>query len=192
MGNLQVSSNQPLQGLTPPTQLRPPVKPAATSPAAPVTPGTLAAPDRLHQQMRGGTAPQVSLIEAPVTDIRNGLARLQTLMKTADQQTLSAYAVQIETNPQGQITGYRLNGQPASAAQVQQHLLPAASFLHQELVKTQQQVDQEYGRFLQQINQQLPQMQPLEQNAVRIQLQAIGVVYKGFLERIQQVDGLIR
>jgi hypothetical protein len=191
MGNLQVSSNQPLQGLTPPTQLRPPVKPAG-QPTTPVTPGTLAAPDRLHQQMRGGTAPQVSLIDPPVTDIRNGMARLQTLMKTADQRTLDAYAVKIETNAQGQITGYLLNGQPATAAQVQQHLLPTASFLHQELVKTQQQVDQEYGRFLQQINQQLPQMQPLEQNAVRIQLQAIGVVYKGFLERIQQVDGLIR
>jgi hypothetical protein len=191
----------PTPGLLAPGQLwaKKPVAPAPVAPApvipAPV-PTTLNSPDQLRQQMQtvgGSQSPAPLPIFQPAsTDFKGQMGHIQSLMKNADQQTLAPYGVVVQSNPQGQVTGYLLNGVAASAEQVQQHLLPLSSRLHKELQQTKATVDQEYSQFIQRSQTQMAQMTPIEQNAVKIQLQAIQSIYQGFVNRLNQVDTLIK
>jgi hypothetical protein len=64
--------------------------------------------------------------------------------------------------------------------------------LHKELQQTKTMVDQEYSQFITRSQAQLAQMTPVEQNAVKIQLQAVQSIYQGFVNRLNQVDNLIK
>ncbi|MBT9546433.1 MAG: hypothetical protein IV090_13675 [Candidatus Sericytochromatia bacterium] len=194
----------PTPGLLAPGQLwaKKPVVPAPTQPApalpAPPQPAplTLGSPDQLRQQMQNGAAkPPVAplpIFQPPSTDFKGQLGQIQSLMQKADQQALAPYGVVVQSNAQGQISGYLLNGRPATAEQVQQHLLPLSSRLHKELQQTKTMVDQEYSQFITRSQTQLAQMTPVEQNAVKIQLQAVQSIYQGFVNRLNQVDNLIK
>jgi hypothetical protein len=181
--------------LLPPGQLwKPsePVKPAVTP--SPPSPALTHSPDQLRQLMSHKMPPigAVPLVETPPTDLRGQLGSLQTLLQKADAQTLAPYGVTVQSNAQGQISGYLIQGKPATAEQVQQHLLPLAGRLHKELMQARTTVTQEYTQFIQRAQTQAAQMTPVERNAVKIQLQAIQSVYQGFLNRITQVDNLIK
>lgn len=184
----QLWNNRPQPVATSPVPNLPPLQPAQNQ-----APG-LSAPDQLRQLMSNKMPPigQIPLLSPSPTDFKGQLGQLQTLMQKADAQALSPYGVVIQSNAQGQITGYLLNGQPASAEQIQQHLLPLATRLHKELMQTKSTVDQEYVQFIQWAQTQMAQMTPVEQNAVRIQLQAVQSIYQGFLNRLSQVDNLIK
>ncbi|PIQ25269.1 hypothetical protein COW36_19960 [bacterium (Candidatus Blackallbacteria) CG17_big_fil_post_rev_8_21_14_2_50_48_46] len=174
-----------------------PGTPAPSTPA-PGTPSGLNSPDQLRQLMNNKMPPigqipgQVPLVGPAPSDLKGQLGQLQNLMKTADQQTLAPYGVVVQSNAQGQVTGYLLNGQPATAQQVQQHLLPLSTRLHKELLQTKATVDQEFNQFIQRTQSQFAQMNPVEQNAVKIQLQAVQSIYQEFLNRLSQVDNLIK
>lgn len=191
----------PTPGLLAPGQLwgKKPAPPAPPQPApipAQPVPVTLGSPDQLRQQMQTGAAkPPVAplpIFQPAQTDFKGQLGQIQSLMQQADQNALAPYGVVVQSNAQGQISGYLLNGRPATAEQVQQHLLPLSSRLHKELQQTKTMVDQEYSQFIQRSQAQMSQMTPVEQNAVKIQLQAVQSIYQGFVNRLNQVDNLIK
>lgn len=204
MGNTNVSGQQPLLspgqlwGKTPPVSRPATPNPAPSLPATlPKLPSTLPplGRDTLQTSAQPGSSlPQVSFTQtSPVNgSIGQQMQQLTGLMKSADTQLLGRYQLQVQKNDSGQITGYLLNGQPATAQQVQQYLLPHSGFLHQELVQLRQSVDQAVNSFYSQVRQQFPQLKPQEQTAVQIQLQAVQVVYENFVNRINQVDSLIK
>ena len=193
MPNVQNASPAQLP-LLPPGQLwKPaaPIQPAATPAAAP---SLTQSPDQLRQLMSNKMPPigSVPLVESPPTDFKGQLGSLQTLLQKADSQALAPYGVTVQSNAQVQITGYLIQGQPASVEQVQQHLLPLSGRLHKDLMQAKASVAQEYTQFIQRAQTQAAHMTPVERNAVKIQLQAIQSVYQGFLNRISQVDNLIK
>lgn len=120
------------------------------------------------------------------------LNQLTQLFRSGDESLLGKYGVQLAKDPQGQITGYFVNGQSVSAPQLQQHLLPQASFLHQELENLKASVDQSYSSVHSSMQQGYAQMTPAEQQSISIQMQAVHVVYESFVNRLNQIDGLIR
>ena len=191
MPNVQNSSSTQAP-LLPPGQLW---KPAVSSPPTAPPPAPTLSPDQLRQLMSNkmppiGTVPLVD--PPPPTDFKGQLGSLQTLLQKADTQALAPYGVTVQSNAQGQITGYLIQGKPATAEQVQQHLLPLSGRLHKDLMQARAAVDQEYTQFIQRAQTQAAQMTPVERNAVKIQLQAIQAVYQGFVNRISQVDNLIK
>ncbi len=137
----------------------------------------------------GLAAPQVSFA-APAA-IPQQAQDLQRLLMSADNTVMSKYNLQISQNAQGQ-SEFKMNGQTVSAAQAQQHLLPHASFLHQDLVALQGQVEQSVNGFYSQVQSQFGQMNAQEQTSVRIQAQAIEVLYENLQSRINLVDQLIK
>ena len=191
-----VQNPSPAQApLLPPGQLWKPAAAGQPTPAAPATAPSLShSPDQLRQLMSNKMPPigTVPLVETPPTDFKGQLGSLQTLLQKADSQALTPYGVTVQSNAQGQITGYLIQGKPATAEQVQQHLLPLSGRLHKDLMQARAAVDQEYTQFIQRAQTQAAQMTPVERNAVKIQLQAIQAVYQGFVNRISQVDSLIK
>lgn len=188
---------QTVPSLLPPEQLWPNKPGSGTASQPPPSQNQvsgLSSPDQLRQLMSNqkSSLGAVAFINPPSGDLKSQLGQLQTLMQKADAQALLPYGVVVQSNAQGQITGYLLHGKPATAEQVQQHLLPMATRLHKELLQIKAAVDQEYFELIQRVQGQLKDMTPVEQNAVRIQLQAIQSVYQGFLNRLIQVDNLIK
>ena len=137
----------------------------------------------------GLAKPQVSFAAPPA--IPQQAQDLQRLLMSADNTLLTKYNIQVSQNAQGQ-SEFKLNGQTVSAAQAQQHLLPHASFLHQDLLALQGQVEQSVTGFYDQVQAQFGQMNAQEQTAVRIQAQAIEVLYENLQSRINLVDQLIK
>lgn len=152
----------------------------------------------------GQTPPPVSFATEPTVSpgqsLQGQAQQLRGLLKSADQDffnqlsqiTKGQLNLQLVKNANGQISGYQLNGQTVSRAQVQQSLLPMAGQLHQALEALKGEVQGKYQSFFQTVNQQFAQMTPQEQTSVNIQLQAINVLYESFLNRLGQVDGLIK
>lgn len=178
-----------------PTQLPgtiPPVSPQTTVP-------TYTAPvDTLPSLPPQGTsAPQLPFTTqttqtTPSAGSVSQLNQLTQLFRSGDDSLLGKYGVQLAKDPQGQITGYFVNGQSVTGPQLQQHLLPHASFLHQELENLKTNVDQSYGSVHSSMQQAYTQMTPAEQQSISIQMQAVHVVYESFVNRLNQIDGLIR
>lgn len=166
---------------------------------------TLLTPDQLRQQVDSipnpSAQPSYSIYDtAPPQQGLAGMAsELQGLLKTADTQLLSLYAVAPQTDAQGNVlkdaqgnTAYTINGQSVSQAQLQQHLLPQAGILHQQIEHTKSVLNQQYQSFVQTAQSQFAQMSPAEQQAVHLQVKAIEAIYSDFMNRINQVDKLIQ
>lgn len=205
MSNLNVGGNKPL---LPPSQLwsqrqAAPVKPAATQPAPAVSGQTQqpAQPLLPHLPPLGKSMPLISFSGAPPqtgapkpapTGLSGQLTQLRGLIKSADDRLMNYYNVKLVKDDKGQITGYQLNGQNVSQQALQQHLLPQAGILHQQITDLRQEIAQTFQNFQTQVQQQMPALAPAEQTAVKIQLQAVQVVYQGFVNRLGQVDALIK
>lgn len=139
--------------------------------------------------------PQVSLTPPPANTMSGKVQELSRLLRDSDQMLLSHVTgnqLQIQKNAQGQITGFSVNGRLATNQEVQQMLLPMSSQLHQQLEGLKQVMHDTYSSLYTEIQQALPQMTPQEQQASQLQLNAVNVLYTGFINRIEQVDGLIR
>lgn len=182
------------QGTSPvrPTQLPgyiPPTSPQTTVPT--YTPPTDTLPSLPPQ---GSSAPQVPFTTqtTPSAGSVNQLNQLTQLFRSGDDSLLGKYGVQLAKDPQGKITGYFVNGQSVTAPQLQQYLLPHASFLHQELENLKANVDQSYTNVHSSMQQSYAQMTPAEQQSINIQMQAVHVIYENFVNRLNQIDGLIR
>ncbi|MGV3524768.1 MAG: hypothetical protein ACO1RX_11100 [Candidatus Sericytochromatia bacterium] len=194
MPNLTPGGTPPL---LPPQQLwgaKPaPARPAQAPPPVVTPPAALPAtlPPLSRLPAAGSSAPVYSF-----ADTQNSLGaqatRLQSQLKNAEQDVLGRYQVQLVKNEQGQISGYLVQGKPARAEDVQRYLLPIAGELHGALEGLKRDIQQTYTGFVQQLDQQLPALAPSEQTAVRIQRQAVDVVYASLLQRIGQVDQLIK
>lgn len=130
--------------------------------------------------------------QQPTVAGANPLSQLNQMFKSGDDSLLGKYGVQLAKDPQGAITGYFVNNQPVTPAQLQQHLLPHASFLHQELENLKATVDGSYTSVYNQMQQAYGSMTPTEQQSISIQMQALHVVYESFVNRLNQIDGLIR
>ena len=142
----------------------------------------------------GVSMPQVSLNPPPQT-MQGKVQELSRLLRDSDQMLLghvTGNQLQIQKNAQGQITGFLVNGRPANQQEVQQMLLPMSSQLHQQLEGLKQVMQDTFMSLQSEAQVAMPQMTPQEQNATRIQLQAVQVLYNGFQARINQVDSLIR
>lgn len=182
------------KGATPavPTQL-----PGYIPPASPQTtvPTYVPPVDTLPSLPPQGTStPQIPFTTqtSPAAGSVSQLNQLTQLFRSGDDSLLGKYGVQLAKDPQGQITGYFVNGQSVTAPQLQQHLLPHASFLHQELENLKANVDQSYSSVHTSMQQAYAQMTPTEQQSISIQMQAVHVVYESFVNRLNQIDGLIR
>lgn len=207
MGNNNVGQSNPLLApklLWSPKQAS--VNPPPASPQqVPTTLPPLSQPDSVVTSLPklppiGQSAPSISFAAEPDQSIQGQAQQLRGLLKTADQELFNQLAqitqgqlkLQLVKNPQGQISGYTLNGQAASQQQVQQQLLPLSGQLHQALDGLKADVQGKYQAFFQTAHQQFPNMTTTEQTAVNIQLQAINVLFESFLGRLNQVDGLIK
>ena len=207
--------------LLPPTQLwgsrQAPLKPAAPQPAPGVSSQPATALPSLPPIGRsmplisfsGGlpslTGPTQSASIAPISGqtiasqtrgaqpgLGSQLTQFRNLIKSADDKLLDYYNVKLLKNPNGQITGYLLNGQNVSAADIQRHLLPTSGILHQQITDLKKEIDQTFQNFRAQVQLQFPALAASEQTAVQIQLQAVQVVYESFGNRLSQLDGLIK
>lgn len=134
--------------------------------------------------------PTISLVPQP--GIGGQLGQLKDLIKNADDRLLDLYNVKLLKDNQGQISGYLLNGRNVSVSEIQQHLLPRSGALHAQIKDLKSEIDRTYAQFQLQVQQQFPALAPSEQNSVKIQLQAVQVVYEGFVNRLNQVDTLIK
>lgn len=189
----------PPAGQSVPTQLPgqlpgnlPSVSPQGMGPTYTPPVDTIAAPPP-----QGSSTPQVPFTQQPqiqpqATPANTPLGQLTQMFKSGDDSLLGKYGVQLAKDPQGQVTGYFVNGQQVSPAQLQQHLLPHASFLHQELENLKTNVDQSYSAVYTRMQQAFPTMTPAEQQSIQIQMQAVHVIYESFVNRLNQIDGLIR
>lgn len=195
MGNTNINAApllSPQQLWAKPNQVSAPRIPNQTLNAPQSIPSTLGQ-DKIHTSgavgATGLATPQVSFAAPPA--IPQQAQALQRLLMSADNSMMQKYQIQISQNAQGQ-SEFKLNGQTVSAAQAQQHLLPHASFLHQDLLALQADVQQSVNGFYSQMKDQFGQMNPQEQTAVRIQAQAIDVLYENLQSRINLVDQLIK
>lgn len=177
--NPQTSPSQPAQTL--------PSIPAQTVPSLP--PIGQAMP--LISFSGTGTAAPVGAT-TPQPGLGGKLTQLRDMIKNADDRLMDVYNVKLLKDPSGKISGYLLNGRQASAQEVQQHLLPRSGVLHQQITDLKAEIDQTYRNFTAQVNQQFPALAASEQTSVRIQLQAVQVVYENFVARLGQVDSLIK
>lgn len=160
-------------------------------PATPpqTTPSALSSPDQLRQLMSrtGQSAPQVA-----IPNIGQATEKLTKQLQGGEQLLLSAYQANVVRDAQGQVTGYQVKGQSVTREQFQQYLLPVSSFLHSDLEKTKAQVSADFMQLKGAIERQLPQMNTIEQQALNIQLKAIGTMFSRFMTRIQAIDEIIR
>ena len=136
--------------------------------------------------------PSPSQTSSPLSGISGQMTQLRDLLKNADERLMDFYNVKILKDPNGKISGYVLNGKAASAQEVQQHLLPRSGVLHRQITDLKAEVDRTYQNLTMQAQTQLPAMAKLEQSAVQIQLQAVRIVYESFVNRLAQVDALIK
>lgn len=145
---------------------------------------------------QGSSIPQVPFTQQvapqPSAPATPSLGQLTQMFRSGDDSLLGKYGVQLAKDQQGQITGYFVNGQQVTQPQLQQHLLPHASFLHQELENLKTSVDQSYTAVYGQMQKAFPTMTPAEQQSIQIQMQAVHVIYESFVNRLNQIDGLIR
>lgn len=212
MSNMNVGGNSPLQ---PPSQLwgqrrMTPPQPAASQPA-PAVSSQPATPLMPNLPPIGRSMPVLPLVNpttpgqpamtpgqiagnqpAQQPGLGGQLSQLRSMIKSADDRLLTYYNVKLVKNDSGQITGYQLNGQNVSPQDLQRHLLPQAGILHQQITDLKKEIDQTFLNFRSQVQQQFPAMAPTEQTSVKIQLQAVQVVYESFVNRLSQVDGLIK
>lgn len=160
-----------------------PVKQPQTPPSA------LSSPDQLRQFMSrtGQSVPQVT-----IPNIGQATEKLTQQLQGGEQLLLSAYQANVIRDAQGQVTGYQVKGQNVTREQFQQYLLPVSSFLHTDLEKTKAQVSADFMQLKGAIERQLPQMSTVEQQALNIQLKAIGTMFSRFMTRIQAIDEIIR
>ena len=179
----------------------------------------LLTPDQLKQQSNGnvGVTPNLSIYNRPPSppvvkpqvqpttsvqpkaQLTNMAHQLKGLMKSADAQILSQFDVQIQKDTAGNIVkdaqgkvSYMVDNKPVSHAELQRHLLPQATVLHQQLNRAQAYVETQYNSFVGALNSNLSQMSPTEQTSMGIQSKAVKAIYMGFLDRLNQVDRLIR
>lgn len=183
------------QPLLPPGQLWPtPTRPAqgGTKPTPAVTsPTTLPALPSLPQlPPQGQSMPLVTFTSPP--GLGGQLTQLKDMIKNADDRLLDFYNVKLVKDGSGKISGYQLNGRNVSSAEVQQHLLPRSGVLHKQITDLKADINRTYAQFKLQVQQQFPALAPTEQNSVNIQLQAVHVVYEGFVNRLNQIDDLIK
>lgn len=181
------------QPLLPPTQLWPtaprPVQGGSSQPVTtPVAPTVLPTLPQLPPQ--GQSMPMVSFTAPP--GLGGQLTQLKDMIKNADDRLLDFYNIKLVKDGSGKISGYQLNGRNVTAAEVQQHLLPRSGVLHRQITDLQADINRTYAQFKLQVQQKFPALAPTEQASVNIQLQAVQVVYEGFVNRLSQIDNLIK
>lgn len=153
------------------------------------TPG-LQSPDQLRQKIPTGNLPVLPIlgqqdpIQAQATQVRATLTQ-------GDHDLLARYDVSISTNSQGIIANFSLHGRPATDGQVGQHLKTYQVSVTHDLTNLQQQANQEYQSFVGLVNGLFNQLNQGEQTSVKIQLQAINVLYASFASRLSQIGAVM-
>jgi hypothetical protein len=194
--------------LLPPSQLWGPKQPAPATPGQvqparpvpsgsqglPSLPGNSSVPTTLPKLPPMGKAmPLLSLSGQPPTPtLGSKLTQFKDMVKNADSRLMDYYQIKLVKNDQGGISGFMLNGKAASAAEIQGHLLPQSGVLHQQITDLKAEIAQTHQNFLQQLQVQFPSLAPTEQTAVKIQAQAVQVVYDSFVSRLNEIDSLIK
>ncbi len=215
MGNNSINplkSPQQLWGNRPAPAPVTPQQPAPVNPQQPVpaTPGTLpgALPpsspgtvmptytppaDTLPTLPGQGTSvPQVPFTQPAQPSAAQSLGQLNQLFQTGDDGLLSKYGVSLSKNMQGQITGIFVQNQSVTPEQLKNYLLPVSGELHQQIVTLKNEVDTSYNAVYQKIQQNFGTMTQPEQQAIQLQMNAVHTLYQNFVQRLQQIDGLIQ
>ncbi len=191
--------------LLPPSQLWAPrqgqTQPAAQQPAKPAQP-TQPAPSQQvpaklpplpTQPPRGQAMPMLTFTsQPPPPTLGTKLTQLKDVIKNADSRLLDYYNVKLVKNDQGAITGYQLNGRNVTQQELQQHLLPQSGVLHRQISDLKAEITQTHQTLGAQVQLQFSSLAAAEQTSVRIQMQAVQVVYENFVNRLDQVDALIK
>lgn len=186
----------PKPGAAQPGQTQPVQQPRPTTPAQP----TQQVPTKLPplpslptSPPRGQAMPAISFTsQPPAPTLGNKLTQLKDIMKNADSRLLDYYNVKLVKNEQGAISGYQLNGRNISQAELQQHLLPQSGILHKQITDLKAEITQTHRTLAAQVQLQFPSLAASEQTSVNIQMQAVQVVYENFVNRLDQIDALIK
>lgn len=130
--------------------------------------------------------------QPPPPTLGTKLTQLKDVIKNADSRLLDYYNVKLVKNDQGAITGYQLNGRNVTQQELQQHLLPQSGVLHRQISDLKAEITQTHQTLGAQVQLQFSSLAAAEQTSVRIQMQAVQVVYENFVNRLDQVDALIK